>query len=292
MSDYKFEFDCYGGDDGLDGWPEDQMLQDIEDYDRAWEQEYENDFLLGEWLPYEDDDHMYQCFKDIEDEIEDVWNESPWLLIQAFNIHDKKLQDFMELPSRHRRFDKKVAPNTVVEQFYWWDEAELHKFACNKGYMNAHKKVMGIIRKHAERYHTEGIITKLLNHVEYKTTRQFKTIADQVISAMRNPNQQYPCDFGYKVQEHGFLYKPGEPVGYYFPYAEFDEYSNYLKQRAIDQIGYMHGVSVYSDCNLLTVKVVRNRKKPIIITKSIYELFENKTHESWLTQTLETVESL
>ena len=282
----SFEFEYFGADPFYF-----DDIQDLcEEYDRNWEAEYEaEDYFANSWNDDDWPEYDYDDWGEYLVYMEETWNESPWVLIHAHSIHDKKLQKFMEAPVRHRRFDPEVAPYNVQKAFCWYDS--VHHFAHNKGYMNAHKKVMGIIEKYSV-YHTDAICKKLKSHVEYKATWQFRHIVERVVSAMRNPRQDYPYEFGFKVQEHGHLYKPGEPLGHYFPYAEFDEYKFELKSRAMDLIGWKHGTFVYVDDEFLTIKVVRNRKKPIIITKSIYELFKDKSHESWLKSTLETLDDL
>lgn len=290
MSD--FEFDLIDFEFDLIDWDLDDYRYEEDsysDYD-AWEAGvYEGscDPCKSGWFDDEEDDLSWPepDWDEIEREFQEELQFNPRIGIDCSNIQSGKLESFIEGNNKFKRFDPEFGRNDITEAFHWWDEKELHKFACNKGYMNAHKKVHGIIAKY-DTYHTSAIIDKLKSHIEYKKTRQFKNIADGVIEHMLNPSLQYAWDLDpYAVQEHGFLYQPGKPVGYYFPYADFKEYSVELKQRAVDLLGWIHGVSVYSDDELLTIKILRGRsKKAKYITMSIYDLYCNKSHNEKLSE--------
>lgn len=209
--------------------------------------------------------------------------ESDW--IEAKGIVSHKLDKFMDMPNKFKKFDPEICHPDVQNRLHWGDP--LHRHPHWEGYRKVHNIIFGIIRKNSTK-HVNDIAELIKDRIEFKTNAVYQSSAKYVIHTLREPQSENGWNiFPYEITECGHLYIRDNPVKYFFPYNAYEEYKTETLDRIRGSLSHYKGVSVFVNDDFESLVIVnhksgKRKNKQKIYMKSMFEMFEKKDQNEWI----------
>lgn len=107
--------------------------------------------------------------------------------VDLSNIKGDSLKKWSTESNKFKNYDSKEIHPDVAYRLAYYDP--IHKFAANKGFRNAEKKICKLIRSHTKHGGTtaSNLVYKIKSCSEYKHNHTFRKAAEHYINALEQP---------------------------------------------------------------------------------------------------------